>query len=465
MDANEAINYFPITLRIDGSRIVVVGGGNIAARKIRLLINKNAKIEVFAKTVCPELKQLHQNNCVELMGEMPLQAEFKNHIKTCRLVFIATNDHVYNKKISQWVMETNIPVCVVDNPKLSSFITPAIIDRDPVLIAISTGGAAPVLNRKIRQVIEPLLNQSVGKIAQFMGKYRTWVKKHLPNTCERRKLWEAFLDGQGSSLIESNNEKKCFDYLKALTKNYKTSFGEIALVGAGPGDPDLLTLKALHCLQNADVVLHDHLLSSEILNRVRRDAHLIYVGKQKKKHTVSQKEINELLQFYAYQGKKVVRLKGGDPFIFGRGGEEAEYLMNAHIPFRLIPGISAANGCASASGIPLTHRDCAQTCLILTGHTQEKKPLDVPWESMMNPHQTLVIYMGLGSLDFLCQELVKKGFPSSWPAAAIEKGTLPEQKIVTGTLENLAKLVTQHHFESPVLIIIGQVVSHRVISP
>lgn len=464
MDASAPFSYFPITLRIDGSRLVIVGGGQIAARKIRLLLDKNAQIEIFAQDLCQDIQDLEQQGLVKFYGQVRDQEQFKRHIQGARLIFAATDDHHYNTQISQWAQECNIPVCAVDNPLHSSFITPAIIDRNPVQIAISTGGTAPVLSRRIRETIEPIINQTTGHLARFMGKHRHWIKKHLPITEQRQRLWERFLDGRGTSLIEQYQEEQAFEHLQELVEQKNIIQGEVWLVGAGPGDPDLLTLKAIQCLQNADVILYDHLLSSDSLKRIRRDALLIYVGKQKKKHTLPQNEINQLLIEHARNGKRVLRLKGGDPFIFGRGGEEAESLVQAGIPFKIIPGISAANGCAAYSGIPLTHRDCAQSCLILTGHTQHEGKLDLPWQSMANPQQTLVIYMGLSTLNQLCQELVDRGLPLTWPAAAIEKGTLPEQKTITGTLEDLPELVKQANLKSPVLVIIGEVVNHRVIS-
>lgn len=465
MDAPSPFSYFPITLRIDNSRLIIVGGGQIAARKIRLLLDKNAQIEIFAQELCPELQQLKQQGKLKFYGKITGEQHFKQHIRGARLIFAATDDQIYNSHISEWAQECNIPVCAVDNPQYSSFITPAIIDRNPVQIAISTGGTAPVLSRRIREIIEPIINQATGPLARFMGKHRLWVKKHLPITEQRQRLWERFLDGRGTSYIEQHQEEQAFGHLQELVEHHDLTKGEIWLVGAGPGDPDLLTLKALHCLQNADVILYDHLLSSETLKRIRRDALLIYVGKQKKKHTLPQQSINQLLIEHALKGKRVLRLKGGDPFIFGRGGEEAEALVKAGIPFKIIPGISAANGCAAYSGIPLTHRDCAQACLILTGHTQHEGELNLPWESMTNQQQTLVIYMGLSTISQLCQELINRDMPPSWPAAAIQNGTLANQQTLIGTLENLPQLVQQAHFKSPVLLIIGKVVDHQVISP
>lgn len=456
-------SYFPITLRIDGTRLVIIGGGKIAARKIRLLLKKNARIEVYARRFNQELQNYEKEKLISCYPPLQDETEFMQVMSGVTLIFITTNDPAYNRQIALWAKKTNIPVCNVDDAELSTFITPSIIDRDPVQIAISTGGAAPVLGRRIRQKIEPLFGQVTGPLAQFIGKYRNWAKQTLSTQQDRQRLWEKFIDGYGPSLIQQHDEKQAFHHLKTLSRDTTLKQGEVWLVGAGPGDPDLLTLKALHYLQNADVILYDHLLSPNVLNYIRRDALLIFAGKQRNHHTLKQSEINQYLIEYAQQGKRVLRLKGGDPFIFGRGGEEAEALKQAGIPFKIIPGISAANGCASYAGIPLTHRDCAQACLFLTGHTKNPDQLHLPWDSMVLKDQTIIIYMGLSSLPLLCQTLIDKGMDTSWPAAAIEKGTLPNQKVIIGTLTTLPSLVIQNQLTSPVLIIIGQVIHHRVL--
>lgn len=459
---SEVPSYFPITLRIDGTRIVIIGGGKIAARKIRLLLRKNVQIEVYAQTFNKELQTYEKEKLIKFCSPLLNENDFIQNAKDATLIFITTDDHDYNTHISLWAKKLNIPVCTVDNAELSTFITPSIIDRDPVQIAISTGGSAPVLGRRIRQKIEPLLGQVIGPLASFIGKHRNWAKEILSTHQERQRLWERFIDGYGTSLISQQKEKQAFDFLKNIAKESFLKKGEVWLVGAGPGDPDLLTIKALHHLQNADIILYDNLLSPKILDYIRRDALLFFVGKQKNHHTLKQEEINDSLIKYARQGKRVLRLKGGDPFIFGRGGEEAEALMHAGIPFKIIPGISASNGCAAYAGIPLTHRECAQACLFLTGHTKKTDQLNLPWENMIFKDQTLVIYMGLSSLPLLCKTLIDKGLEQTWPAAAIEKGTFHDQQVIIGNLKTLPDLVMQKKIGSPVLIIIGQVIHHRV---
>lgn len=454
--------YFPITLRLDGTRIIIIGGGKVAARKVRLLLHKNAQIEIYTTHLDQELKLYENQKQIIVRHSIHNEDEFIQTISGATLIFITTSNTHYNQQIAKWAKKLNIPFCTVDNTELSSFITPAIIDRDPVQIAISTGGTSPVLGRRLRQKLEPFLSQAIRPLAQFIGKYRAWAKIQLSTQQERQRLWEKFIDGQGPLLLEQKKTEQAFQYLNQLSQQADLKTGEVWLVGAGPGDPDLLTLKALHCLQNADIILYDHLLSPKIFDYIRRDALLISVGKQKSNHTFKQEEINHQLIHYAQQGKRILRLKGGDPFIFGRGGEEAESLIQAKIPFQIIPGVSAANGCATYAGIPLTHRDCAQACLILTGHTKDPNRLDLPWNSMIIPNQTLVIFMGLTSLPFLCQTLIEKGLDHQWPAAAIEKGTLSDQQTIIGTLKTLPVLVKQANLHSPVLIIIGKVVDHRV---
>ncbi len=464
MHATTTSSYFPISLRMNGVKILIVGGGLIAARKIRFLLEKQAIIEVFANDLCAGIKQWKQENRLKFLGPLPDESRLKDHMRQCRLVFAATDDHTKNAEIAEWANSCNILVCAIDDPHASNFITPAIIDRDPVQIAVSTGGTAPVLARRLRETIEGLFNHTTGKIALFMGKYRSMVRNACPDLKQRQRLWENFLDGPGGAALHQGYEKKALDHLQLLLDYQKPLQGEVYLIGAGPGDPDLLTLKALHYLQNADTILYDRLLSPEILQRARRDANLIFVGKQKSQHRFSQDEINHLLIEHAQKGERVVRLKGGDPLIFGRGGEEIEALAKAQIPFQIIPGVTAANGCAAYANIPLTHRDCAQSCIFITGHAKKDGTLDLPWKSVIRPNQTVVIYMGLESLSYLCKRLIQEGLPPNWPAAIVENGTLPEQRVIAGTLANLPEKVLQAGLKSPALTFIGEVVLHRKIS-
>ncbi|NHO31139.1 siroheme synthase CysG [Acetobacter fallax] len=456
--------WFPVTLRLDAaSKALIIGGGNIAANKTSLLITTEASVMLIAPALNEELTRIAATGRIRHLPVAVSEDILKEHLPGNRLVFAATNDREVNRMVAAIARDMNIPVCAVDDLAPSTFITPAIVRRPPVLVAISTAGAAPVLARRIRQQIEALLPAHLGRLARFMQRMRPSVATLHPTAETRRRVWEHFLDGAGSEQALSGDDVSAQHTLEQLAQG-NTGEGEVWLVGAGPGDADLLTLKALRLMQNADSVLYDHLLPPEILDRVRRDAERVFVGKQRSDHALPQPAINNELIRRARAGERVLRLKGGDPFIFGRGGEEIEALMAADIPFRVVPGISAANGCAAAAGIPLTHRDCAQSCLFLTGHARADGTLDLPWDTIARRGQTIVIYMGLGGIAMLCERLVQHGLPPDWPAAAVEKGTQPDQRVIVADLRSLPERTATEKFRSPSLIIVGEVVRHRVMS-
>ncbi|MFT8719772.1 siroheme synthase CysG [Acetobacter sp.] len=456
--------WFPVTLRLDkGTRALVVGGGSIAANKAALLMATDTHITVIAPTLCNELHRTLEADRFTHVAAMATQEILESHIPGMRLVYAATDDRTVNRLVAAIAQAHNVPVCAVDDPEPSSFITPAIVRRGPVMVSISTSGAAPVLARRLRERIEALLPAGLGRLARFMQASREKLAQSHPSPDTRRRVWENFLDGQGAEQALAGNEQAASATLERLAAA-GSGGGEVWLVGAGPGDPDLLTLKALRLMQNADSVLYDHLLPPDVLDRVRRDAERIFVGKQRSQHALPQPAINDELVRRAKAGERVLRLKGGDPFIFGRGGEEIEALMEAGVPFRVVPGISAANGCAASAGIPLTHRDCAQSCLFLTGHARADGTLDLPWHTIAQRGQTVVIYMGLGGIACLCERLVDHGLPPTWPAAIIEKGTQPDQRVITADLASLPRLAVEQNFRSPALIIVGEVVKHRVVS-
>ncbi|GAC1630029.1 MAG: siroheme synthase CysG [Nevskia sp.] len=447
--------YFPISLRLDGARVVVVGGGEIAARKLRLLLKTGPKAEVVARELNPELQAWLADGTLRHLAR-----EFEPaQLDGARLVVAATDDAALNRAVAAAATARNIPVNVVDNPGPSSFITPAIIDRLPMQIAISTGGAAPVLARRLRERIEALLPANYGRLADFMQSRRARAKAALA-TPERRALWERFLDGPGAEALLAGDEPAADAALEALIAD-RASLGEVYLVGAGPGDPDLLTFRALRLMQQADVVLYDRLIGAGILELVRRDAERIFVGKRRNQHTVPQDEINSELVRLAKQGKRVLRLKGGDPFIFGRGGEEIETLAAAGVPFQVVPGITAASGCSTYAGIPLTHRDYAQACVFVTGHPRADGQLTLPWTSLAQRGQTIAIYMGLGSLAMLCGKLVEHGLPADWPVALVEEGTSARQRVLVGTLSDLPAKVLAADVKGASLVIVGEVVRLR----
>lgn len=447
------MEHFPIFLRLKEARVLVIGGGEVAARKVRLLRKAGARIELIARELNAELSELIGQGVVHAGAEFtPDQAV------GCRLIVAATDDRALNARVAIAAMAANVPVNVVDDPELSTYITPSIVERAPVTVAIGTGGAAPVLARRLRERFEALLPAAYGQLAEFMGRQRPRVK--ALDVESRRKLWEDFLDGPGPERLFIGDEVAAAFELESLLKG-KPPRGEVYLVGAGPGDPDLLTFRALRLMQQADVVLYDRLVSPAILELVRRDAERLFVGKKRNQHTVPQEEINAELVRLAEQGKRVLRLKGGDPFIFGRGGEEIEQIAARGIPFQVVPGVTAASGCAAYAGIPLTHRDYAQSCIFVTGHARADGTLNLHWDQLARPGQTVVIYMGLATLPELCRQFIAHGLPADWPAAVIEDGTSQTQRVFTATLGDLPATVAQADVKGATLVIVGEVVKLR----
>ena len=425
----------------------------MATRKARLLKKAEARISVLAHELTSEIREL-----VDASGGQVIERDWSESLLDgMKLVIAATDNQEFNKLVADACNSRNIPVNVVDNPALCSVIMPAIVDRNPVIIAVSSFGNAPVLARKVRTQLESAIPASYGKLADLMGGFRDKVSKVFPENL-RRRFWESVVDGPVGEAAFKGDMEAARKLLEAKIDSEDTEAdGEVYLVGAGPGDPDLLTFKALRLMQKADVVLYDRLVSPPILEMVRRDAERIYVGKQRAQHSVPQPEINQMLVDLALQGKKVLRLKGGDPFIFGRGGEEISLLAENHIAFQVVPGITAASGCAAYAGIPLTHRDYSQSVRFITGHLKSDAP-NLKWGEFVDKKQTLVFYMGLGGLKIICAQLVRHGKDPETPAALIERGTLPEQQIHIGTIETLPNVIADKEIHAPTLLIIGDVV-------
>nr|WP_255771359.1 siroheme synthase CysG [Microbulbifer guangxiensis] len=449
----------PLAFDLRGRPCVIVGGGAIATRKARLLSKARARLIVVAPEVGEELKGLVRDS-----GGQVFQASYRaGCLDSAELVIAATSDAGVNAEVSRDAQARRLPVNVVDAPALCTFTFPSIVERGPVSIGISSGGAAPVLARGIRAQLEALLSPRLGTLAELAAGMRDAVKQALPESA-RRDFWEWVFSGPVAAEVEAGRTGEGQRLLEAALADPDMNAmnrGEVYLVGGGPGDPDLLTFRALRLMQRADVVLYDRLVSDQVLELVRRDAERIYVGKKKQFHSVPQDDINQRLVDLALEGKKVLRLKGGDPFIFGRGGEEIDRLADAGIPFQVVPGITAAAGCASYAGIPLTHRDFAQSVRFITGHLQQGE-LHLPWQELASPGQTLVFYMGLTGLDTICRQLVRHGLAESTPAALVEKGTTREQRVVVGDLASLPRLATEESIEAPALTIVGGVVSlHR----
>jgi uroporphyrin-III C-methyltransferase/precorrin-2 dehydrogenase/sirohydrochlorin ferrochelatase len=448
-------SYFPIFVDLSDQPVLVIGGGEVAARKIRLLLKSGARPHIVARELNEELAALVAESKALLIASTFEPAQLAGK----RLAIAATDDRALNRTVADAAEAVGVLCNVVDDPEASRYITPSIVQRGPITVAISTGGSAPVLARRLRERIESLLPGAYGKVAEFMERHRERVKT-LPVE-QRRQLWEDFLDGPAPERLLAGDEVAAVFELESLVGG-KPVRGEVYLVGAGPGDPDLLSFRALRLMQQCDVVLYDALISPAILDLVRRDAERIYVGKRRAKHTLPQEDINAELVRLAQAGKRVLRLKGGDPFVFGRGGEEIEELAAAGIPFQIVPGISAANGCAAYAGIPLTHRDYAQSCIFVTGHRRKDGHLDLHWDALARPGQTVVIYMGRTALAELCAQLIANGLPVDWPAALIEQGTTQSQQVVTGSLGTLPDLVAaRSDIDGASLVIVGEVVKLR----
>ncbi len=455
------MDHFPIFLNLKNAHALVVGSGTIAARKADQLLRTGCRLTVVAPLLGDELAMLADKHDFEHQtSELCTQ-----DLNGCVVVFGCSQDDAINQLLYEFATRAGILVNVSDDAEKCSFIMPAIVDRNPLLIAISSGGTSPLLTRMLKARFETLIPAAYGRLAEFAGSYRDRIKALIPNLTKRRRFWESMVSGPVAEHLYSNQREQAETLMESLLQDAavagdKPPVGEVYLVGAGPGDPDLLTFRALRLMQQADVVLYDRLIGDGILNLVRRDAERIYVGKLPKDHTVPQGEIGNMLIRLAQEGKRVLRLKGGDPFVFGRGGEEIEALSEKGITFQVVPGVTAANGCASYAGIPLTHRDHAQACVFVTGHVK-KGELDLNWESLIQPRQTVVVYMGLSSLGAVTRGFLANGADPATPAAIIENGTRAEQRVITGTLGSLRDLSNKAGIKSPALIIVGSVVTLR----
>ena len=449
------MEHLPIFINLKQKPVLVVGGGDIALRKINLLIKAQARVDCLSPFFCEGMNSLSRDNYVNLINKSFEPADIKDY----SVIIAATDDATVNSSISSIAHDKRIPVNVVDSPALSSFIMPSIVDRSPVIIAVSSAGKAPVLARIIRAKLETVIPSAYGILAEIAGEYRQKVKDRFSKIKDRRAFWEATFSGVIAEKVFSGriNEAKD-DIEKQLNDSVEMELGEVYLVGAGPGDPDLLTFKALRLIQQADVVLYDRLVSKGVMDLVRRDSELIYVGKKGgSDKSTRQVDINNQLVELAKSGKRVCRLKGGDPFIFGRGGEEIESLSENGIPFQVVPGITAASGCSSYAGIPLTHRDYSQSCRFVTAHLKDGTT-DLPWDELIVDQQTIVFYMALSGANYICEKLMEHGMDKDMPIAIIEKGTMPEQKVYISSLTKLPDLLAKEDIHAPTLMIVGEVV-------
>ncbi len=456
------MDNLPIFLTVRDRVVLVDGGGSVAARRVERAASAHAIVHVFDPEPGDDLKAIIAANPTSVQFEPRLPK--REDVADCIVVYGASEDETRDGALYEWSREFKVLCNIADVTDKCDFITPSIVDRSPVVVAISTGGAAPVIARTLRARFETMLPPAYGRLAAFVGGFRDRIAAAIPNGRERRHFWERMIDGAVSDLYLAGDTEAAvvqFDRdLQQAAGHQGTPMGEVYLVGAGPGDPDLLTFRALRLMQRADVVLYDRLIGDDVLNLVRRDAERIHVGKRPNDHTMGQAEISALMVQLARQGNRVLRLKGGDPFIFGRGGEEIEVLAEAGIPVKVVPGITAAAGCGAYAGIPLTHRDHAQSCLFITAHGKDGV-LDLDWNAVIRPAQTVAVYMGLSSLSRLIDGFAARGVSMDTDVAVIENGTRPNQRVLTGRLGDIVGQVERNAFQSPSMIIIGSVVRLR----
>jgi uroporphyrin-III C-methyltransferase/precorrin-2 dehydrogenase/sirohydrochlorin ferrochelatase len=450
------MRYLPLFRNVCDRPCLVVGGGPVAQRKVQMLLRAKAAVTVIAPDATDRIRGWGKSGRITWKDRCFDRGDVTNRL----LVISATGDATVDKAVSSAARAARVPVGVVDAPDLSDFITPAIVDRSPLVVAVSSGGAAPLLARQIRATVEALLPANLGYLVTAADRLRAQVRDRIPAIAARRRFWTGFFrNWRSDSLLAGIGAPSVVDS-SAIDRFLKepARTGRVAIVGAGPGDPDLLTLKALQYLQDADVIIYDRLVGPGVLNYARRDADTIYVGKAPGKHSHSQDEINVLMAYHAGLGKQVVRLKGGDPFIFGRGGEERAYLIGRGIDVKIVPGITAAAGCAAEAGIPLTHRGTAQSVTYLTGTSAGEIP-DYDWQALAKTGGTLVIYMGVGTAQTIASRLMDNGLAATVPVAVIEDGTLPTQRTVTGSLGELGLLIRSPGVQTPALLMIGNAVS------
>lgn len=445
---------FPLFADLRNRPVLVVGGGVVAVRKIAALRSAGALVRVGSPELVDELKLLASKNEIDYL---PGKFE-ESWLSDVWLVVAATDDNEVNQSIAAAAEARRLFVNVVDDAELSSYQVPSVIERGPLQIAISSAGAAPMLARHIREKLEAQFDESYGSLTALLAQHRERIRQQLPVLPQRRRWFEKLLQGPVLSLLRQRQTIKAeHALLSALSQqDAQAKQGSVALVGAGPGDAGLLTLRALRLLNEADVILHDRLVSKHVLALARRDAEFIEVAKESGHHYTTQDGIHALLLEHAKAGKRIVRLKGGDPFIFGRGGEECEVLRENDIPYEIVPGVTAALACAAYAGIPLTHRDHAQSLRFVTAHCAKSED-SLDWQQLAAEKQTLAVYMGVASLERLQKKLIEHGRDPSTPIALIENGSRPEQRVIVGTLENLSQRAIQHQVKSPALLIIGEV--------
>jgi len=445
---------FPLFLKLEGRPVLLVGAGSAAVAKLRLLGSAGARVTVIADTPSADLLAAVADTRADLVrNALSLQ-----HFATAELVFGATGNEADDRIVAERAHATGKLVNIVDRPELSDFTMPAIVDRGDIVVAVSTHGASPVLAQRVRAAIESVLPPGLGRLAQFAQRFRTAIQARIGENAARRRFWDQVLGGPIAAAVLAGDEKRATrDFIRAVNRGEpRAETGRVSLVGAGPGDPELLTLRAARALREADVIVYDKLVDPAVLEYARRDARRIFVGKSKGDHTLPQAEINELLVAEARSGRHVVRLKGGDPFVFGRGGEELDVLVAEGVRVDVVPGITAATGCAAYAGFPLTHRDHASSVVFVSGHSRDGLS-DLDWRALANPRQTIVVYMGVSAAGEVAGKLIEAGLSASTPVAIVENGTRWDQRVIKGELNEAADLIRQHGVAGPALLVIGEV--------
>ncbi|MEO1241071.1 MAG: siroheme synthase CysG [Pseudomonadota bacterium] len=444
---------FPAYINLQDRPVVIIGGGETGLRKARLALAAGAEVKVIWPEIAKGTREELQD-AASFVSREPVEADLED----AALVFVALDDADTAERWAQIARKAGALINVVDQPALCDFTTPSIIDRGRLTVAISTDGAGPVFGRALRAKIEAMLPRRAGALLEFAQSYRDAVKGKVAGD-DRRTFWEAFFDGPIAAQVLAGDERGAHEAMLATLNSEAGAerSGIVHIVGAGPGDPELLTLKAFRLIQSADVILYDRLVSEEILALARRDAERRYVGKAKAEHAMPQEDIEAHMIALARDGKIVVRLKGGDPFVFGRGGEELEAVRAAGIPVYVTPGITAATGCAASAGLALTHRDHAQAVTFVTGHAKGDADPALDWAALAALKNTLVVYMGVGKAAAIANNLISNGRAGATPVAVIENGTRENEIIVKGTLVELPMLIAAGGVKGPALLVIGEV--------
>ena len=453
------MDQLPVFLNVRGWPCLVVGAGRVGAGKAEVLAGAGARVRMVAPDVGERAAGLVRDGVVEEIRAAPFE---ESDLDGRRLVVAATGDRALERRIADLAEARGVLANSASDGRIGHFSMPAIVDRSPVLAAVSTGGASPSLARYVRARLETLIPRSFGRLAELAREVRPEVNRRLPRSSDRRAFWDRVFQGPIAEMAFAGRLEDARAALRAALDagGCVPAIGEVYLVGAGPGDPDLLTFRAMRLLQQADVVVYDRLVSPGVLALVRRDAERIYAGKRRAEHAIRQPDINRLLVRLARAGHRVLRLKGGDPFVFGRGGEEIAALADERIPFQVVPGVTAASGCAAYAGIPLTHRDHAHACVFVTGNLEHGR-VAIDWPAVARPGQTIVVYMGLAGLDEICTGLAAHGLDPATPAALVQQGTTESQRVVEGTLATLAARVAGAGVRPPTLVIVGHVVRLR----